>query len=337
MGEQIPYNAHSLERLLHDGEVMRALELGWAGSYRLHHLVDAAEGSWEVELFKSNSSLGLDLTAEQGVATVRSIRKESAAAKCKQLRPGDVVRSVDGHVYFTCEAVVEALRAHSKGTVRLGIVRLKPADAAPATPSSLWSESGSLHLRAGAMHAVMIEATAPAVLQYEFTCAAHDVSFCVRFIGELEDDGRTIDSGCGRGVLLDIRSNKHSGRVSLPNAGRYAAVLDNGFSMLRAKHVNFSLGLVNMLEYKSAEQHDHRVRLEAELDNRMIRNAHLTAILAQGEPQLAKLRSQVSDLEKKLKKARSEQKENERLMRESQAKLSALHQRIKQDVHESSK
>ena len=138
-------------------------------------------------------------------------------------------------------------------------------------------------------------------------------------------------------MLLDIRSNKHSGRVSLPNAGRYAAVLDNGFSMLRAKHVNFSLGLVNMLEYKSAEQHDHRVRLEAELDNRMIRNAHLTAILAQGEPQLAKLRSQVSDLEKKLKKARSEQKENERLMRESQAKLSALHQRIKQDVHESSK
>lgn len=331
MAERIPYNAHTWERILRDGDVIRALDLGWGGSFRLHRLVETGEGGWHVSLYKSSGALGLDLTAEQGVATVRSIRRDSAAAASGEVRPGDIVRSVDNQVYFTCETVVEALRSHSRGAVKLGVVRLSNSETVAAAPSSSWSETGSVHIRAGAHHCVRVEAKAPAVLQYDFICAARDIGFNVRFSGEIGGmDAPGEGASCGRGVLLDVRACRQNGRVSLPNAGQYTVVLDNSFSMLRAKHVSFSLGLVGMTEYSTAEQRDLCIRLEAELDERRRRGADIARVLEQAEPQLAKLQAQVSEMEMNVKKAKAKQRENEKQVRESQAKLGAAQERLRE-------
>jgi len=326
MCERIPFNAHTLERILREGDVTRALGLGWGGTFKLHRLVKAGVGGRAVLLSKSWGNLGLDLTDELGVATVRSIRRDGAAAASGQVRPGDVVRSVDGQVYFTCEAVVEALRSHRRGDLTLGILRLDVPDAAPAAPSTSWSDSGSVRVRAGATHLVTIEATAPAVLQYEFRSAACDVGFRVSFIGELGDAAPSGADGRGRGLLIDLRGLQHSGHVALPNAGRYAATLDNSYSVLRSKLVSFNLGLVYEVEYNSAERRGACLRLEAELDERRIRGAKLSGELAEEEPKLAKLRSQLDEVEKTVKRAKERQRENEREMKESQAKLAALRQ-----------
>ena len=164
MAERIPFNAHTLERILREGDVTRALGLGWGGTFKLYRLVNSGEGGRDVCLSKSWGNLGLDLTDELGVATVRSVRRDGAAAASGQVRPGDVVRSVDGQVYFTCEAVVEALRSRSRGHLTLGIVRLDKPDVGPAQPSTSWSDGGSVRVRAGAMHVVLIEVTGTKLL-----------------------------------------------------------------------------------------------------------------------------------------------------------------------------
>jgi hypothetical protein len=244
------------------------------------------------------------------------------------------VRSLDGQVYFTCETVVQALRSHSRGTVKLGVVRLSKVEPAAAAPSSSWNESGSVHIRAGATHSVTVEATAPAVLQYDFACDAHDVGFNVRFSGEIGGVGTPPGGGasCGRGLLFDVRAPKQSGQLSLPNAGQYTLQLDNSFSMLRAKHVSFSLGLIGMSEYSSAEQRELCLRLEVELDERRKRAADIARVLELAEPRVVKLQAQLSEMEMNVKQARAKQRENERYMREAQAKLSAAQERLRENA-----
>lgn len=331
MAERIPYNAHTLENILSESDVARALGLGWAGSFKLHRLIQHGEGGRLVRLHKGRGGLGLDLTDEDGVATVRSVRRDSVAAVDGLMRPGDIVRSVDGHVYFTCEAVAEALRSHVRGNVTLGVVRQEDADAARTTPACRWSDAGIVRIGAGAQHSVTFEASAPSVLRYELRVETHDIVLRVYYAGELvgqpdepAEAGTAATCGCGRGLLLDLRTGQHTGSLALPNAGRYAAVLDNAYSYLRTKSVRFSLGLVPMPDYSAAERHHACVRIESELDARRERGAQLSRTVKESEPRLVELRAQLADVERTLSGAKAELRDNERGMREAQSRLAAL-------------
>ncbi|EOD26704.1 hypothetical protein EMIHUDRAFT_236628 [Emiliania huxleyi CCMP1516] len=257
-----PYSAHSIERALREGDVLRGLSLGWQGSFVLHRLVQHGDGERRVRLEKRSRSIGLDLCNERGVALVRSIHRSAAAAIGDEIRPGDVVRSVDGQVYFTCEAVVEA---------------------------------GGVQLRAGENKSVAFAAPGPAVLQYSFRAAAHDICFRVTY-----------------------------GSLALPNGGRYVAALDNSHSLLRSKDVSFELRLLRKASVLAAERRGASARLETELDGRAQRAAELARHIAITEPKLAALRKQLGEVEATLQRARVDQRENERLLREGQLRLAAL-------------
>ena len=321
-----PYSAHSIERALREGDVLRGLSLGWQGSFVLHRLVQHGDGERRVRLEKRSRSIGLDLCNERGVALVRSIHRSAAAAIGDEIRPGDVVRSVDGQVYFTCEAVVEVLRSHRKGEISLGLLRAPAAASPPPEPSADWSEAGGVQLRAGENKSVAFAAPGPAVLQYSFRAAAHDICFRVTYVGELDarEPAAAGGSGLGRGRLLDVRAGSREGSLALPNGGRYVAALDNSHSLLRSKDVSFELRLLRKASVLAAERRGASARLETELDGRAQRAAELARHIAITEPKLAALRKQLGEVEATLQRARVDQRENERLLREGQLRLAAL-------------
>ena len=110
----------------------------------------------------------------------------------------------------------------------------------------------------------------------------------------------------------------------LPNGGRYVASLDNSHSLLRSKDVSFELRLLRKASVLPAERRGASARLEAELDGRAQWAAELARHIAITEPKLAALRKQLGEVEATLQRARVDQRENERLLREGQLRLAAL-------------
>lgn len=323
-----------VEALLRAGHVARAKAAGWLGDEAMHHLIQTGQGGAQrrVRLLKYSSELGCAFSSRQGVAIVQNIARGGTAAMAG-LQVEDVVREVNGRLLFTCESVVEAVRA-AGSVVELSVVRRgEPSSSAlPAAPGC-WSNE-RLVLAPGREHRIGITTEVPAVLQYEFeTYGAHDVGFKV---GAAEEESAGGDGesrpGMGRGMLLRRREKAHEGHVPLPNAGSYIVVIDNSYSYFRSKHVRYRVSLLSEDEFAVVSRRERRERLSREVAQRRERSRLLEQKVAELEPRLSVLRSKVATLESTLDASRAEKDENDARLAEAQAKLKATTATAREDA-----
>lgn len=117
-----------------------------------------------VQTYVAGTELGLDLTNDDGVACVASISPFGAIARDGQLQVGDIVRSVNGEVLFTCEAVVSTIKRARGTPLTLGAVR--PPEV------QVWRDD-ALALQAGSHSSIHFEVAPPgACLVFRWQVAA---------------------------------------------------------------------------------------------------------------------------------------------------------------------
>ncbi|KAL1502923.1 hypothetical protein AB1Y20_010995 [Prymnesium parvum] len=308
-----------VEEKLQAHDIDGAIAAGWWGDEVAYRLVESALGGRSLKVTLERGDLGLDLSNESGVTTVASVYPEGSAAREGQLRPADVRRrrpvrpaacaaerrAVNGRTYFTCEAVVAAIKRASSGPVELAAVR---------PLATLTRCARHVAIAAGRRHSLSLETAVRCVLLYRFHVAAHDVLFTVTLAAAGEAQG---------GELLRLRGAGHNGELVVP-PGELAVEWSNEHSYLRSKEINYMLQLIPCDEYNGCQVMRQRERLVEELAQCKQRSKHLKEVISKAEEAISIVRAEEAKLVQALSDARSRKDANAERLKEVKAELKLL-------------
>ena len=296
------YNADAVEELLRKGELKQALNRGWFGDEWSYRLVRAATVPKVTVSIASSSSdaLGLDLRNEDGVATVGQILSGGAVAADGQLRSGDVIRSVNGSAYYTCEAVVKAIKA-GKGS-KLTLEAVRPPVLHTWRDEITLAPSGHLRLEA-------FETYSPACLTYWWREAtSQNVGLSVV---RLDGSGKARRGNCeAQTSILDLQSGSGRGHVMLLESGRYMIMWDNRDSFWRKRTVRYLLRCVPLDAWEAGRQVERLAHLELECEERKVKGKALVGKLQGAEEKLRRLQKEVFEQEAFVSQVRKEKLDN---------------------------
>ena len=269
------YPPEQVEELLQAGELAQAFELGWFGDEWSYRVVRAATlPRIAVSVASASSDLGLDLRNDDGVATVGFIVPGSVCDG--KLQRGDVIRTVDGTLTFTCEAAVRAIKAWRRRSAP-GRAHTGPAltlEAVRPPVVQLWRDE--LSLAAGAHGQLRFETAFPACLTYWFQSATgYDVGMSVVRLDGREKARKTRSAP--QTALLDLKAHRGRGHLVLSDGGCYAVMFDNRHSVLRSKTVRYTLRCVPLDAWEAGRQVERLAQLETECARRKAKAKELTA------------------------------------------------------------
>ena len=312
------YRPDEVEGLLQQGKVDIAVSVGWFGDDWTFRLVqNAAGGTLEtlaisISPYSVGTDLGLDLSNDDGVATVASVSPTGAVGVDGRLAAGDIVRTVNGQTLFTCEAVVRAIKNARGAPLSIHAVRPPPAQC--------WRDD-DLRLRAGSQHTVSFEVSAPgACFAFRWQARALDVGFYVVRLGS-KAEGSTSRH---QHTIFEKREPKGSGQVLLPHPGRYLATFDNTYSVLRSKSLRFLLRLVPLTAWEAGRQLERLANLEAECEQCKARSKQLHAQIAAEEGRALELETQLAASKAAAEALRTEHEENKVSWRAAKAERDSL-------------
>ena len=315
--EMLPESAYrpdQVEQLLQAGSTADAVAVGWFGDEWTYRLVQNAGGGTLPTFGVAVAlgiDLGLDLSNDDGVATVSAVSATGAAGLDGRLRTGDVVRAVNGQTLYTCEAVVQAIK-RAKGSPLI-IVAVRP----PRT--QCWRED-QVTLAAGAQRAVPFEVTEPACLTFRFVVRAFDVGFYVVRLGSKSE-------GLSRRhqvTLFEQRELKGSGHLLLSQPGRYIATFDNTFSMLRSKTLRFLLRLVPLSAWEAGSRDERIAQLESDCTSCKARSKELGTELSAAEARVLELEKQLTETKAAVERLTVEREDNKNRWRAAKAERDSL-------------
>jgi len=318
-----------IERALRAGQVERARQLGWLGDLDIYRTLMGTGNhvSIQMTLMKTGAGLGFDLSNNEGVAEVSTVLPDSAAGPAG-LKSGDLIRQIDGKTYFTCEAVVEAIRGHPPGKMMsFVIVRREVGGPSMSDPTEALFRQGLAHwcdesllLNAGAQHIITVDTPAAAVLQFEVIAHNYDIGVKVGEKLGVDDNHEAL----GRGMLLRMRERECRGHIPLPHAGSFDVVVDNSFSFVRSKRVSYTFALLTESQHEELSRAQRLSQLKNEVGERSRLSVDLGHNIIEQENQLLRLRQQLGSLEAALSTARLEKRENDRLLAKAEAEQTKL-------------